>query len=166
MSEPNSKDGGGAPDDEVARLTEAVRALPEEITRSLRASPLSVREARSKWRRRLALAGAIAAAASGTYALVSNLTQPSVVQQVAPISRTAERLDNGLGRFDAFWAHVKADYRELKARIAPGATPAKGSTRPWPRVIHLGSALSVTLDRGTDPARETRRFLRSWRASP
>ena len=154
--------------EEVAQLTAAVRALPDEITRGLRASPLSVKEAKSKWRKRLALAGTIAAAGSGTYALVSNITQPTVVQQVAPISQTAARLNHGLTRYDAFWARVKADYRNLRADLASGGSPSNSGTQAsGRRVIHLGKAFTISLDRTTDPARETRRILRAWQgASP
>jgi hypothetical protein len=150
-----------APPGELARLTAALQALPEEIVRNLRAAPLSVKEAKTKWRKRLALAGTVAAAASGTYAIVSNLTQPTIAQQVAPISHTAARLDHGLSGMDAFIARVRGGYAQLKADVT--GRPVPGAQAPTPRrVIQLGKSFRITLDRHTNPAQETRRILGAW----
>jgi len=95
---------------EVARLNEALKALPAEIAESLRSAPLRVKEVRSRWLKWLAVAGVVVAIGSGIYTLVSALTTPSVVRQVAPISRTAERLDRGLTGLEAAMDRARARY--------------------------------------------------------
>jgi hypothetical protein len=146
---------------ELAGLAAAVQALPEEIIRNLSRGSVEREGSQDEWRRRLALAGTIAAAASGTYAIVSNLTQPTIAQQVAPISHTAARLDHGLSGMDAFIARVRGGYAQLKADVT--GRPVPGAQAPAPRrVIQFGKSFRITLDRHTSPAQETRRILGAW----
>jgi hypothetical protein len=147
---------------DVARLNEALKALPAEIAESLRSAPLGVREVRSRWLKWLALVGVVVAIGSGTYTLVSALTTPSVVHQVAPISRTAERLDRGLTGLEAALDRAQARYRAVRERVAPErAGQAGGSAR---REFSIGGgAFRVTLDRDPDPQADTAP-LRGWRA--
>jgi hypothetical protein len=146
---------------DVARLNEALKALPAEIAASLRAKPLGVKEVRSRWLKWLALAGIVVAIGSGVYTLVSALTTPSVVQQVAPISRTAERVDRGLTGLEAAVDRAQARYRTVRERVAPESAPgAGGSTR---REFSIGGgAFRVTLDR--DPGAPADGLLNGWRA--
>lgn len=143
---------------DVARLNEALRALPAEIAASLRAKPLRVKEVRSRWLKWLALVGVVVAIGSGIFTLVSALTTPSIVHQVAPISRTAERLDRGLSGLDAAFTRARVRYRAVRERVAPQT--AGGSAR---REFSIGGgAFRVTLDR--DPNAPADGPLRGWRA--
>ena len=147
---------------DVARLNEALKALPAEIAASLRAKPLGVKEVRSRWLKWLALVGVVVAIGSGIYSLVSALTTPSVVHQVAPISRTAERLDRGLTGLDA--AIARAGPATGAGAGAGGARDrgarAGGSAR---REFSIGGgAFRVTLVR--DPDAQAGGLLRGWRA--
>jgi hypothetical protein len=147
---------------DVARLNEALRALPAEIAASLRAKPLGVKEVRSRWLKWLALFGVVVAIGSGIFTLVSALTTPSVVHQVAPISRTAERLDRGLTGLQAAIDRAQARYRAARERVAPKTTAgqAGGSAR---REFSIGGgAFRVTLVR--DPDAQAGGLLRGWRA--
>jgi hypothetical protein len=147
---------------DVARLNEALRALPAEIAASLRAKPLRVKEVRSRWLKWLALVGVVVAIGSGIFTLVSALTTPSIVHQVAPISRTAERLDRGLSGLDAAITRARARYRAVRERVAPQTAggQAGGSAR---REFSIGGgAFRVTLDR--DPNAPADGPLRGWRA--
>jgi hypothetical protein len=147
---------------DVARLNEALRALPAEIAASLRDKPLGVKEVRSRWLKWLALVGVVVAIGSGIFSLVSALTTPSVVHQVAPISRTAERLDRGLTGLQAAIDRAQARYRAVRERVAPEAAAgqAGGSAR---REFSIGGgAFRVTLVR--DPDAQAGGLLRGWRA--
>ncbi len=147
---------------DVARLNEALRALPAEIAASLRAKPLGVKEVRSRWLKWLALVGVVVAIGSGIFTLVSALTTPSIVHQVAPISRTAERLDRGLSGLDAAFARARARYWAVRERVAPqiAGDQAGGSAR---REFSIGGgAFRVTLNR--DPTAPADGLLRGWRA--
>ena len=148
---------------DVARLNEALKALPAEIAASLRAAPLGVKEVRSRWKRWLALAGVVVAVGSGGYTLVSALTTPSVVQQVAPISHTAERVDRGLNGFDAAIDRARARYRAVRERVAPESTgPAGDSAR---REFSIGGgAFRVTVDRDPRAPADAGGLLNGWRA--
>jgi hypothetical protein len=147
---------------DVARLNEALKALPAEIAASLRSAPLGVKEVRSRWLRWLALAGVVVAIGSGIYTLVSALTTPSVVHQVAPISRTAERLDRGLNGFEAAVDRARARYQAVRERVAPErASQAGGSAR---REFSIGGAFGVTLERDPDAQANPGGLLNGWRA--
>ena len=123
---------------DVARLNEALKALPAEIAASLRAKPLGVKEVRSRWLKWLALAGVVVAIGSGIFSLVSALTTPSVVHQVAPISRTAERLDRGLTGLQAAIDRAQARYRAVRERVAPETHRGPGGRLRPARVLHRG----------------------------
>ena len=147
---------------EVARLNEALKALPAEIAESLRSAPLGVKEVRSRWLRWLVVAGVVVAIGSGIYTLVSALTTPSVAGQVAPISRTAERLDRGLSGFDATIDRVRARYQAARERLAPERPGvAGGSSR---RELSIGSAFRITVERDVDGQGDAEGVLRGWRA--
>lgn len=147
---------------DVARLNEALRALPAEIAASLRAAPLGVKEVRSRWKRWLALATVVVALGSGIYTLVSALTTPSVVHQVAPISRTAERVDRGLNGFEAAVDRARARYRAVRERVAPErAGRAGGSAREF---SIGGGAFRVTVERDPDSPTDPGGLLNGWRA--
>jgi hypothetical protein len=141
---------------DMARLNEALKALPAEIAASLRAAPLGVKEVRSRWLKWLAVAGVVVALGSGIYTLVSALTTPSVVRQVAPISRTAERLDRGLTGLEAAMDRARARYEVARERLAP-ETPVAGGSR---REFSIGDVFRVTVDRGVDGQGDAG----SWRA--
>ncbi len=148
--------------DDVARLNEALKALPAEIAASLRAKPLGVKEVRSRWLKWLALVGVVVAIGSGIFSLVSALTTPSVVHQVAPISRTAERLDRGLTGLQAAIDRAQARYRAVRERVAPESTAGQAGG-PARREFSLGGgAFRVTLVR--DPDAQAGGLLRGWRA--
>ena len=148
---------------DVARLNEALKALPAEIAQSLRSAPIGVREVRSRWFRWLAVAGVVVAIGSGIYTLVSALTAPSVAHEVAPISRTAERLDRGLNGFEAAVDRARARYRAVRERVAPErGSAAGGSAR---REFSIGGgAFRVTLDRDPDAQADAGGVLNGWRA--
>jgi hypothetical protein len=148
---------------DVARLNEALKALPAEIAASLRAKPLGVKEVRSRWLKWLALVGIVVAIGSGIFTLVSALTTPSVVHQVAPISRTAERLDRGLTGLEAAVDRAQARYRAVRERVVPevAGVQAGGSAR---REFSIGGAFRVTLDRAPDAQADAGGLLRGWRA--
>ena len=156
-------DGEDLSSTDAARIDQTLKALPAEIAESLRSAPLRVREVRSRWFRWLAVAGVVVAIGSGIYTLVSALTAPSVAGQVAPISRTAERLDRGLSGFDAAIDRARARYQAVRERVAPERPgQAGGSAR---REFSIGGgAFRVTLDRDVDPQAEADGFLRGWRA--
>jgi hypothetical protein len=160
--EPDPVVGEHLSSSDVARLNDALRALPAEIAASLRARPLGVKEVRSRWLKWLALVGVVVAIGSGIFTLVSALTTPSIVHQVAPISRTAERLDRGLTGLDAAVARARARYLAVRERVAPQTAggQAGGSAR---RVYSIGGgAFRVTLDRDPNPSADG--LLRGWRA--
>jgi hypothetical protein len=147
---------------DVARLNEALKALPAEIAESLRSAPLRVKEVRSRWLKWLAVAGVVVAIGSGIYTLLSALTTPSVVRQVAPIARTAERLDRGLSGLDATIDRARARYQAARERLAPERPgQAGGSSR---RVFSIGSAFRVTVDRDVDTQGDADGLLGGWRA--
>ncbi len=147
---------------DVARLNEALKALPAEIAASLRSAPLGVKEVRSRWLRWLAAAAVVVAIGSGIYTLVSALTTPSVVSQVAPISRTAERLDRGLIGLDATIDRARARYQAARERLAPERpAQAGGSSR---RELSIGGVFRVTVERDGDGQGDTEGVLRGWRA--
>ena len=160
--EPDPVVGEHLSSSDVARLNEALRALPAEIAASLRARPLGVKEVRSRWLKWLALAGVVVAIGSGIFTLVSALTTPSIVHQVAPISRTAERLDRGLTGLDAAVARARARYLAVRERVAlqTAGGQAGGSAG---RVYSIGGGgFGVTLD--SDPNPPADGLLRGWRA--
>jgi hypothetical protein len=134
-----------------------------EIAESLRSAPLGVREVRSRWLRWLAVAGVVAAIGSGVYTLVSALTAPSVATQVAPISRTAERVDRGLTGLEAALDRARARYRAARERLAPD--PSGQAADPGRREYSIGGgAFRITVDRGVDPEAESGGLLGGWRA--
>jgi len=147
---------------DVARLNEALKALPSEIAESLRSAPLGVKEVRSRWLKWLAVAGVVVAIGSGIYTLVSALTAPSVVRQVAPISRTAERVDRGLNGFEAAIDRARARYQAVRERVVPERpSQAGGSAR---REFSIGGgAFRVTLEREPDTGADDG-LLRGWSA--
>ena len=147
---------------DVARLNEALRALPAEIAASLRAKPLGVKEVRSRWLKWLALVGVVVAIGSGIYTLVSALTTPSIVHQVAPISRTAERLDRGLTGLDAAMARARARYLAARERVAPETAGARAGGSARREFSIGGGAFRVTLAR--DPGAPADGLLGGWRA--
>ena len=129
---------------DVARLNEALKALPAEIAASLRSAPLGVKEVRSRWLRWLAVAGVVVAIGSGIYTLVSALTTPSVVRQVAPISRTAERLDRGLNGLERPSSAPGLATRPRGSGSRPSARARRAA--PPARVLHRRRRLPRHLD--------------------
>ena len=148
---------------DVARLNEALKALPAEIAASLRSAPLGVKEVRSRWKRWLALAAVVVALGSGVYTLVSALTTPSVVHQVAPISRTAERVDRGLNGFEAAVNRARARYRAVRERVAPARANQPGGSAGREYSIG-GGAFRITVNRDPDGQADAGGLLNGWRA--
>lgn len=135
---------------EVARLNEALKALPTEIADSLRSAPIGVHEVRSRWKKWLAAAAVVVAVASGIFTLVSNLTAPTVASQVAPISRTAHRVDRGITGVESAIDRVRTRYEAVRDQVAP--EQPRDPADPDRREFRIGKDFGLTLDRDTDPA--------------
>ena len=115
-----------------------------------------MKEVRSRWLRWLALAGIVVAIGSGIYTLVSALTTPTVVQQVAPISRTAERIDRGLNGFEAAVDRAQARYRAVRERVAPEragqAAAPPGASSPSVAAPSASPSTAIPMPRRTRAA--------------
>ena len=145
---------------EVARLNEALKALPAEIAESLRSAPLRVKEVRSRWLRWLAVAGVVVAIGSGIYTLVSALTTPSVVRSGASPHRGAAR-----PRPDRARRTHRPRSGPLPGRAGAARARASGpGGGPAAALFSIGSAFRVTVDRGADGQGDAEGLLGGWRA--
>lgn len=128
-------------------VEEALRGLPEAIAEQLRAAPIGVREVRNPWVRRLAIAGVVAAIGSAAFTVVSQVTSDNVVDRLAPVSRTADRVDRGITGVESALDRVRGGIDN--ATTEDPATPGR-------RVIRVGGILTITVEELPDGSRRTR----------